>query len=73
MSTDVKDGENAGRTLHHENVVREFQTVPLGQLASQVIIPLNKITNPAQASVIVYVQNPKTMLIEAARQLDVGA
>ena len=29
LSTDVTAGENAGRTLHHNNVVREFRTSPL--------------------------------------------
>jgi len=70
LSTDVTAGENAGRTLHHDNVVREFRTRPLTQATSQVTIPLSKIFDISQASVIVYVQNPQTMLIEAAKQLD---
>ncbi len=70
LSTDVTAGENAGRTLHHDNVVREFRTMPLTQAEAQVTIPLNKISNTSQASVIVYAQNPQTMLIEAAKQLD---
>ena len=72
LSTDVTAGENAGRTLHHDNVVREFRTMPLVQKASQVNIPLDKIFDTTQASVIAYVQNPQTMLIEAAKQLDLG-
>jgi hypothetical protein len=70
LSTDVTAGENAGRTLHHDNVVREFQTVPLTKAEARIIIPLNKILDISQASVIVYVQDPQTMLIEAAKQLD---
>ena len=31
LSTQVTAGENAGRTLHHDNVVREFQTRTLSQ------------------------------------------
>lgn len=72
LSTDVTAGENAGRRLHHDNVVREFQTMPLTPAASQVEISLNRVFDPTQASVIVYVQNPQTMLIEAAKQLDLG-
>lgn len=72
LSTDVTAGENAGRTLHHDNVVREFKSLPLTDLKAQVTIPLNKISNAAQSSVIVYVQNPQTMLIEDAKQLDLG-
>jgi len=70
LRTDVTAGENAGRTLHHDNVVREFQTIPLTQAVGQARIPLNKIADTAQASVIAYVQDPQTMLIEAAGQLD---
>jgi hypothetical protein len=51
-------------------VVREFRTIPLTQASSQVEIPLNKISDLSQSSVIVYVQNPQTMLIEAAKQMD---
>ena len=70
LSTDVTAGENAGRTLHHDNVVREFRTMPLTDDASQVTIPLDKISDTSQASVIAYVQDPQTMFIEAAKQLD---
>lgn len=72
LSTEVTAGENAGRTLHHDNVVREFQTLPLTQTEAEVKIPLDKISDTAQASVIAYIQNPQTMLIEAAKQLDLG-
>jgi hypothetical protein len=70
LSTDVTAGENAGRTLHFDNVVREFQTIPITQAASQVVIPINKISDTAQASVIAFVQSPQTMLIDAAQQVD---
>ncbi len=70
LRTDVTAGENAGRTLHHDNVVREFQTFFLTGEASEAKIPLGKIFDLAQSSVIVYVQNPQTLLIEAAKQLD---
>ncbi len=70
LSTEVTAGENSGRTLHHDNVVREFQTATLTPDVSQVKISLHKIVDATQASVIVYVQNPQTMLIEAAKQLD---
>jgi len=70
LSTDVTAGENAGRTLHHNNVVREFLTRPLTTSSGQIEIPLDKISDSTQASVVVYVQNSMTMLIEAAQQLD---
>ena len=52
LSTDVTAGENAGRTLHHDNVVREFQTMPLKLADAQVEMPLNKISDISQASLI---------------------
>ena len=70
LSTDVTAGENAGRTLHHDNVVREFRTLPITADGGQVKISLDKILDSAQASVIVYVQNPMTFLIEAAQEAD---
>ena len=72
LITDVTAGENAGRTLHHDNVVREFQTLLLKKVSSQVRIPLDKVSDSSQASVIIYVQNPQTMLIEDAKQLDLA-
>ena len=71
LKTDVTAGENAGRTLHHDNVVREFITKDLKQAGSQVAVPLTKVSDISQASVIVFVQNPQTMMIEDAKQLDV--
>jgi hypothetical protein len=70
LSTDVTAGENAGRRLHHSNVVREFRSVPITSTEGLIEIPLDKIADSSQASVIVYVQNPTTMLVEAAQQLD---
>jgi hypothetical protein len=70
LSTEVTAGENAGRTLHHDNVVKEFMTIPLTKTPSKAVIPLTRISDTSQASVIVYVQDPQTMLIETAKQLD---
>jgi hypothetical protein len=69
LRTDVTAGENAGRTLHHDNVVKEFVTRPV-QDTGEVLIPLRKVHDTAQASIIIFVQNPQTMLIEDAQQLD---
>jgi hypothetical protein len=70
LNTDVTAGENAGRMLHHDNVVKEFQTMPLTNAGGQVKMSLSRISDLSQASLIVYVQDPDTMLIEAAKQLD---
>lgn len=70
LSTDVTAGENAGRRLHHDNVVREFQSMRLKLADAQVEMPLNRISDISQASLIAFVQNPQTMLIEDAKQAD---
>jgi hypothetical protein len=65
--TQVKAGENAGRTLRHSNIVRAFQSVPLdgGQRGHAVL--LRPAAPPMiRAEVIAYVQNPRTMSIQAA-------
>ena len=70
LTTDVTAGENAGRTLHHDNVVKDFICMRAKDIPAQVRLPLYRILDRSQASVIVYVQNPQTMLIEDARQVD---
>ncbi len=70
LSTDVTAGENAGRMLHHDNVVREFVSGIITEAPGQITIPLSKVSDATQASVIAFLQNPQTMLIEAAKQLD---
>jgi len=72
LTTDVVTGENAGRTLHHDNVVREFRTKPISDVEGSLSMPLNKISDLTQASLIAYIQNPQTMLIEDAKQIDLA-
>jgi len=42
LVTEVTEGENAGRTLHHDNVVKEFQTIKLKVGSFQTSLPLNR-------------------------------
>ena len=72
LSSQVTAGENAGRTLHHDNVVRQFQTQPLSEGSMQATVPLNNTSDLSQSSVIVYVQDPQTMKIKAAKQMDLS-
>jgi hypothetical protein len=61
----VPKGENAGRTLRHENVVRAYKTVEVGQSHATVnlAIPHNVVTG--NCSVIAYVQNAKLTVLGA--------
>ncbi len=59
LQSNVARGENAGRVLHHENVVRSFKTVPLpkdGRGVSELFLP--KGVDPHKLKVVAYVQKP---------------
>ena len=64
LSQRVTQGENTGRTLGHENVVRVFETLtaPYGK----VHLNLPEVLNLANASLIVYAQDVKTMAVLGA-------
>jgi hypothetical protein len=69
----VKRGENGGRTLRHENVVRVFQTLRLdasGQGTVQLELPTDLVRS--KASVITYVQEADTRAILGASALALG-
>lgn len=59
----VPRGENSGRKLHHDNVVRSFTTNPLKQEQS-VQLPISEI-NLEKASVILFIQNKDSQIIGA--------
>jgi hypothetical protein len=71
----VLRGENAGRTLRHDNVVRAFRSVPLDDAPSGAVTLVRR-GGPAPGSgalaVIAYVQRP-TLEIVGAAQAAVGA
>ncbi len=68
----VVRGENAGRLLHHENVVRLFETVPLSKGGSgEVTLFVPAGVTLARTAVIGYVQDPKTLVILGADGVDV--
>jgi hypothetical protein len=58
VTTDVRAGENAGRSLHHANVVRSFATSPLGAPSGTVTLRLPRTLRREDADVIGYVQRP---------------
>ncbi len=73
LSTQVERGENRGRTLKHENVVRLWKSLPLeGDAASGGVtrIELPQGVDAARASVVVYVQDAQTMRVWGAAGAD---
>jgi hypothetical protein len=70
LSTDVKRGENGGRTLTHFHVVRAFQTVELAR-DTKGDATLD-VTEPKTGSVIAFMQDPKKLKILGAAAAEVG-
>lgn len=66
----VSRGENAGRALRDENVVRAFLTVPLDSTTEgTVTLPIPEGTVASHTSIIGYVQDRSTMAILGAGQM----
>jgi hypothetical protein len=60
-SSQVKAGENAGRVLHHTNVVEAFVATPLATSEGQtkpVVVPIPTTLRRQDGEVIAYVQSP---------------
>lgn len=66
LETQVGSGENGGRTLHHDNVVRAFAQAPAGAGAQGVAMTIPADLRAESANVIVYVQSPTTQRINGA-------
>jgi len=68
VSQNVKRGENSGRTLSHENVVRYFETV--ADEKGRFSFELPKDARQENCSVVAYIQRRSDMQILAAAQVD---
>jgi hypothetical protein len=62
----VGKGENAGRTLTHDHVVRVLFSGEVKQMASQLKIPLKKFVPNKNCGLIAFIQHKQTMKILAA-------
>ncbi len=59
LASEVKAGENGGRTLHHAGVVRELRSVgslSKGELTKKVEVPLQRDWTPANLKLVVFLQ-----------------
>ncbi len=73
LVTDVPRGENAGRNLLHDNVVRHFQTIMLDGVGNGTAeLELSTLLQPENSSIIVYVQDAGDMSILGAVSLSLG-
>jgi len=67
LVSSVKRGENAQRTLFHNNVVRVFKTIRVGKhLSGSTSIKIPNSVVLENSSIIAYLQHPKTMRILGA-------
>ncbi len=68
---EIRSGENSGRVLHHDNVVRAFETVALQSPASgQIALPLPSGFALTNSAIITFVQDLKTNRIVGATSVD---
>ena len=66
LTTQVRRGENGGRLLHHDHVVRAFETVALTQSTGFVDIALPPDLNRENAELVAYSQSAQTLAVIGA-------
>ncbi|MGQ5261954.1 DUF1223 domain-containing protein [Micromonospora sp. ZYX-F-536] len=73
LENDVPRGENAGRRLRQDGVVRAFTSIPMNTERGQVDLEVPSTLDPRKASVVGYVQNDGDKTIVGAASVDVAA
>lgn len=68
LITEVTDGENTGRTLHHDNVVRAWASMPMPSATAatrtvETLVTLPEGLDRSRAMVIVYAQDARTLSV----------
>ena len=66
VTNNISRGENSGRTLHHVNIVRSFQTISLKGSKGEAIIEVPVDIAVKNASLILYSQNSTSKRISGA-------
>lgn len=68
LTVEVPRGENHGRTLTHDGVVRAWQTISLDAKYGQVTLDLPSDLDASRSAVIAFVQDRKTMQVLGAHR-----
>jgi hypothetical protein len=68
-STEVKKGENAGRQLHHANIVRDLRSSTRKKGSLSLTLPAG--VTAADCKVVVFLQDNETLQVGGARLLDI--
>jgi hypothetical protein len=66
IATKVPAGENAGRTIENDAIVRKLIRVGTGSTEMTVSISVDKAWNPARLGVVAFLQDRKTLAIRGA-------
>ena len=72
LDSDIARGENAGRTLRQDNVVRAFTSVALDAERGRVELPTPPDLDPRQATVVGYVQHEGNGAIVGATAVELA-
>ena len=64
IKTGVKRGENSGRILRHENVVRIFNTLDLNSGVGTATLQIPDNVKRSKASIIAYIQDPDSRKLQ---------
>jgi hypothetical protein len=73
LKTQVRRGENSGKQLHHDGVVRNMQTIKLINTQGKATVTLPKEVNHGNCRIIGLLQDQESMRIMAAKQLKLTA
>jgi hypothetical protein len=69
--SDVTDGENAGRKLPHDGLVRVFNEIKQPDANNEWQVTLPKESKPEKFRVVLFVQTPNDMTVHAAAALEI--
>lgn len=69
LTDQIARGENRGKELHHDNVVRVFKTEKVSSSEKEVKIKFPKDLNLENTSIVAFLQNERTFEIYGARQI----